>query len=536
MASPADERDLAVDGPAQPPSSDAATPARDDLGLAAGVARSGIWSVAGQLSILLVTLIATPFTIRLLGPARYGVCALLTTVFAYFRLADIGMTTASTKFAAERYADDDGHGEAAVIWTALAVTTALTGAAALAASIVAPFLVSDVLHIGGHLRSDTIVGFRLIAAASVAYAVMGVSNTPQQVRLHWGRLTLATSGPAALQVAITPVVLAVTAGGVIAVAAVVLLSTAAAAIANFAVAVRLLPVLHRPHVQAWAVRPLAKYGAWLAVSGFVTLPLTSADRFFLAHYRSSTQVAYYAVAASLGAVLTIIPAAVSQPMLPALTRLTSEGRHDEHRRLYHQILRGVFLVTTPTALTMAFLARPFLGLWAGHIYAIHSVTAFDIILAGLWLNTLGVTPYYQLLVSGRTATVALIRLAELIPYLIIAAVLSSAFGVIGAATAWSLRIAVDGLLFFVIPTRSQRLPWTLTPQRAGGSLAAVVALAACLLALSQVTASLPTRAGWSILMVVFYAATTWKLVLVPDERAGLTSLIQSIVPRHRATT
>ena len=63
---------------------------------------------------LVVTLLATPFTIRLLGPSAYGLSALFQTVLTWATLADLGMATASTKFAAQSYAARDGLGESAV--------------------------------------------------------------------------------------------------------------------------------------------------------------------------------------------------------------------------------------------------------------------------------------------------------------------------------------------------------------------------------------------------------------------------------------
>ena len=41
-----------------------------DQSMAAGVARSGLWAIAGRVAVLATTFVATPFTIRLLGPFR----------------------------------------------------------------------------------------------------------------------------------------------------------------------------------------------------------------------------------------------------------------------------------------------------------------------------------------------------------------------------------------------------------------------------------------------------------------------------------
>jgi O-antigen/teichoic acid export membrane protein len=493
-----------------------------------------MWAVGGQVAMLGATFLASPFTIRLLGPARYGLWALLQSVMGYFSLADLGMASTSTRFAAQRHARCDREGEASVVLTALAITVALTSAAAIAASIAAPFLVSEVLHVRGALRSDGVLALRLVSVAAVAYAIANIVNTPQQVRMHWRSLTLATSGPRVLQIAVAPLVLVATAGGLVAMAALLVAACIAAAVLNLVVAVRLQPHLRRPHFASGVAGPLVKYGGPLAVSGLAEVPLLTAERFFLAHFHSTVAVAYYAVAAALGALLAVMPGALAQPLLPALTRLTSEGKIEEHRRLYHQILRGLFLLTTPTALVLAFLAGPFLGLWAGPAYEAHSVAPLYVIVAGLWFNTLAFLPFSQLLASGKTTTIAAVHIVEMLPYLLLAAILTANFGVIGAAAAWSIRVTVDAVAFFVLVRRREGLPWVPTPRRAKTCLLNMASLAVVLWSLSTVTSSLEARAAWSVGTLAAYAVVSGTIVLTSGERRGLKRLLLDIIPRRFA--
>src|SRR5437667_12516441 len=77
---------------------------RADLSLSSQVAAGGLWSLGGQAATLVATLVATPFTLRLLGPAFYGLWALLQVALQWVVLADLGMATASTRLVAQRYA------------------------------------------------------------------------------------------------------------------------------------------------------------------------------------------------------------------------------------------------------------------------------------------------------------------------------------------------------------------------------------------------------------------------------------------------
>jgi O-antigen/teichoic acid export membrane protein len=256
----------------------------------------------------------------------------------------------------------------------------------------------------------------------------------------------------------------------------------------------------------------------------------TAERFFLAHYTSSITVAYYAVANTLGTLLLIVPSAVVQPLLPALTRLSSQGRTDEHRQLYHQALRGVFLLVVPVALAVAFLASPFLTLWAGHSYGVHSAGPLYIVLAGVCALTLSWVPFSQMLAAGQTRLLAQIHLAELGPYLVLAAVLTSAHGAIGAAVAWSTRCVADAAIYFAVTHRVYRLPVTPTPRRAVSFLIAVALLAAAFLGLAALTHSLVFRAASATVVLVAFAAGTWRIVLTPQEQTGLGAVAGQVIP------
>src|ERR1039458_3242682 len=336
-------------------------------GLRAMVARSGIWGLTGSLAALAASFVVTPFIIRLLGPASYGVWALLQTMLSYLILADLGMARASTKFAGDCYGKGDGEGEAAAIWTSAAITVAVTALCALAVIFAAPFLVTTALHVPRHLIRPSVLAVRIIAVAAVVGSVAGTMNTPQTVRLRWGVLTLSSSGPAIAATVATPVILFLTSGGVVVMAVVVAAAAAATAAANLFIGVRLQPGLLRPRFRRNLVSPLLRYGGGLTISGLAAIPLVTAERFFLASNHSTSVVAYYAVAMTLGTSLMVIASAVAQPMFPALVRLHAAGAHEDLRRLYQQAQQGIFLIVTPAAILMMFLAEPFLQIGRAHV-------------------------------------------------------------------------------------------------------------------------------------------------------------------------
>ncbi|HEY2077171.1 MAG TPA: polysaccharide biosynthesis C-terminal domain-containing protein, partial [Streptosporangiaceae bacterium] len=143
-------------------------------------------------------------------------------------------------------------------------------------------------------------------------------------------------------------------------------------------------------------------------------------------------------------------------------------------------------------------------------------------------------PSSQLLASGRTRTIAWIRVAELGPYLVAAWILTERFGVIGAAFVWSAGCAVDSVLLFGVTRRLASLPWLPLTDRRLRSLAGPAALGGAAMVLAHVASGLTARLAWAGSLALAYGAAVWCLVLTSQERRGITALVGSALGGNRS--
>ncbi|HXW79540.1 MAG TPA: oligosaccharide flippase family protein, partial [Acidimicrobiales bacterium] len=294
------------------------------------------------------------------------------------------------------------------------------------------------------------------------------------------------------------------------------------------------PVMTRPRFDREILRKLLRYGGALTISGLAAIPLSTAERFFLARNHSTAEVAYYAVAATLATTLIVLPEQLVGPLRPGLTRLQAQGRTEEHRALYKKSLAGLFLLITPGAILLAFVAHPFLSVWAGPQYGLHSTGPFLVVIAGVWLNCLAYVPYSYLLSSGRTKVIAYIQAAEVLPYIGGAWVLTAHFGAMGAALVWSATYAVDAVVFLVVVWRVARLPFSPLSAQRLRSTAAPVALGCVAAIMATVSHGLISRIVFALLLGLIYALCVWRFVLTGRERSSLQDLVGEITRRRRA--
>ncbi|MGH9106539.1 MAG: polysaccharide biosynthesis C-terminal domain-containing protein [Acidimicrobiales bacterium] len=500
---------------------------------AAQVAGAGAWGLAGRAVLLFANLAATPFTIRLLGPSSYGLWTLLQTAATWAMLADVGMSSASTKFGADSLASGDNLGESRIVWSALNITSVTTTLLAVLIGIEAPTIVNHLLpsserlnvHLHSELFKPGVLALRLVCVLFVAQAIAGTANTPQVIRLRWRQYTILNTSTNLLATIGLPIALVALAGGVVTMAAVGLAAAAVGALGNFLLAVRLQPAMRRPRVHKATMRLLVGYGGALSVSSLATIPLTTAERLFLAQNHAPSVVAYYAVAATLGTTLYVLPEQFVAPLLPALTRLRAEGRLEEHRALYRKALVGMYLLLAPAAILLAFGAGPFLSLWAGSAYGLHSTMPFLIIVVGVCVNCIYSIPNSYLLSSGHTKLIAYIQVAQIAPYLAFAWFMTDRWGAVGAALAWSGRLAVKTVVIFVATHRvAPRLAFSPLSDRRVLSVAAPLGLGAAAYLAATVSHGLLLRLVWAAGLGTVYLAVLWRLVLTARERQGLANL------------
>jgi O-antigen/teichoic acid export membrane protein len=405
---------------------------------------------------------------------------------------------------------------------------------ALVIAIGAPFIIAHLLDVRGALVGPGILGLRIVAGVLVAQAAAEIVNTPQIVRLRWRQFTL-VSGLASLIAAIgAPLALTAVSGGVVTVTSVALCASMVAALGSFLLGAHLLQELRRPRVNREVLRQLLSYGGALTIAGLASIPRTTSERFFLAHNHSTTVVAYYAVAATLATTLNVLPEQLVGPLLPGLVRLEAQGRLNEQRALYRKSLAALFLGLTPAAIVLAFLAHPFLSLWAGPAYGLHSTGPLLVIVGGVWFNCMAWVPYNYLLSCGRTKLIARIQMAEVLPYLAGAWVLTAKFGALGGALVWAASFVADSIIFFTVVRRvAPQLTFSPLSERRLRAVGAPLLLACLAVASATVWHGIISRLGLAAGLGLIYAAVVWWLVLTSRERDGVLSLVAEITPWGR---
>jgi O-antigen/teichoic acid export membrane protein len=187
---------------------------------------------------------------------------------------------------------------------------------------------------------------------------------------------------------------------------------------------------------------LYRFGGWLTISNIISPVMEYVDRFVLANIRGSATVIYYTAPAEITTRLLSLPGAISRSLFPAVS---SRMQHEVKALVLRALVYQLTLVSCTTALVMIF-AGEILHLWLGEDFATNSKNVLLWLMVGFFFNGLATIPFTHLQASGKARVTAIIHLAEVGPYLLLLGMLTSNFGLTGAAVAWSVRVCVDFLL------------------------------------------------------------------------------------------
>lgn len=429
-----------------PPAEKPANSPPSTAGMTTKVVKGSLWTLAGQVAPLLVGMISTPFVIRLLGVESYGALILVGLVPSYLGFADLGMGLASTKFASEAYSQNDFEQEAIIVRTSAMVSFIATLPLGACIFLFARPLVVW-LSVPQILEGEVELSLRIAAATFVLNFLNNVFNTPQLSRLRMDLNTLVNSGFRILGLIATPIVIYL-GGGIVNAVLVLFLASALTCLSHILVSSKLNPALLRGSVDRGLIPKLLRFGAPLGLSGIATVVLFNLEKAVLAATVSVEALAYYSVAFTLAMTASLFAAAMIQSLIPAFSQLSTPSRWEELEALFTRCVFFNIVCLVPSTVFLSIIARPFFTVWAGESFGQNSTLPFMILLLGLMVNIPAYVSYSLLVATGRTSAVARVYWIEIAPYVALVFYLTRNYGAIGAATAWSLRVICDGLVFF----------------------------------------------------------------------------------------
>lgn len=460
-----------------------------------------------------VSILTVPLYLRVVGDERFGVLTIVWLLLGYFGVFDLGLSRATANRIAQLI-DAPSSERESVFWTAFVLNVLLGMLGGLVFYLSGELLLGRYFNISPALRGEVIETLPWMAAAIPVSIVGGVFTGALEARQRFAALnSIQLFGTFLLQA--LPLAVAWHHGPNLDwLIPSVIISRAVSLLPLMYVAAVSLPLTGSGKPRRNLVPTLFSYGAWVTVSNFLNPLLETLDRMLIASVLSASSMTYYTVPFNLATRVKVIPSAIARTLFP---RLSAQSDSDA-MELSAQVVRALGAVQTPIIVFGVFAMSPFLRLWVGVEVASHAAYVGEIVLAGVWINSIAFIPYAHLQAQGRPDLVARLHLCEVLPFIGVLWFLLQWLGMTGAAVAWSLRVSVDALLLFWVSGLARPSLTAVLP----GSLIVVLSV------LVTIIFPWPSTIGVLLGCLLFAVSVLWSFSCEPILRVRCMEFLRAI--------
>jgi O-antigen/teichoic acid export membrane protein len=404
------------------------------------IQKNTLINVVGAVVPMVVMLVTVPLYLKLLGEARYGVLALVWLVLGYFSFLEMGLGKATANHIAKAH-----NGLAAerseIFWTALLVNAAMGAVGAGFLWLAGDFLITSVLKMPEDFRQETAAALPWMIATLPLALVSSVLNGALEGRSRFFLVNvLQVASNTVFQIA--PLVVASSFSPSLEfVIPAAVLSRAFMNIPFLVSCARAVPLSIIPVVTIARAKSLFSYGGWVALSGILGPLMESLDRLIIGIVLGAKTVAYYSIAYQIATKIRVLPASFSRALFPQFSADSSSDT-----TLPVDSLLALLGIMTPVVIFAILLVGPFLHLWVGFTVASNAKPIAQILLIGIWANSLAYVPYTYLQGTGKPDAIAKLHMIELIPLLVAFYFGIVMWGDVGAAIVWTVRAVINTLI------------------------------------------------------------------------------------------
>ena len=493
------------------------------------VARNTVLNMIGLGLPMAVGVLALPFTIHGLGTERFGILSLVWVVVGYLAFFDFGLSRATTKFIAEALGRGDPEEVPGFLWTTV-IAQGLLGLVGTALVVAAtPLLVGRILHVPAGLRPEAQVSFVLIGISLTVVLVSASFRGALEAGQRFDLVNIVKGASSTLNylLPLAGVWLGLDLRGIV---ALLLGARVLALVIWLWLCLKALPVLKgRPGFRRDRAPGLLIFGGWLTVSNVVRPVLTYLDRFLIGSLMNIKAVGFYVAPSEIVTKAGILPGSLILTLFPSFSAFQGREDHGKSRSLYAYAVKYMIIGVGPAAVLMVALAGPVLRIWLGAEFARTSTLVFQVLAFGFLTTSLSDIPLALIQGVGRPDLPAKLNLAEFLIFVPLAWASIKAWGIEGAAAAWTLRVTFEMTALFVMAARVGNVRFTRRELFETGIPQGVLALALYAGAAGLVQGRWGTPYGQLIPLTLFLAGCG-LFVLNAKEIAWLRSGLSRLLP------
>jgi O-antigen/teichoic acid export membrane protein len=484
------------------------------------LARNTLLNTGAQLIPMFAAFVAIPILIHALGADRFGVLTLAWAIIGYFSLFDLGLSRALTHAVASRLGIDDTTKDLGeVVWTSMILMFVLGVVGGIVLAALATWVVGHGLNVPAQLVGESRETLYLLALSMPLIVTTAGFRGLLEGHQHFGA-SVALRIPLGVFSFVGPLLVLPFSRQLPPIVALLVVGRLLTWIAHLVVGLKRYPYLReRLALRVSAALPLLRIGGWMTATNIISPLMSYLDRFVVGAILPMAAVAHYVTPYELVSKLSLFPQSLMGVFFPAFATSFASDR-ERMAALFGRSLRALLLFMFPLALILVLFAREGLTLWVGAAFAAASAPVLRWLAVGIFINSLAHAPFNVLQGIGRPDLTGKLHLVELPFYLGALYLFAHAFGIVGVAMAWVLRITADSAALLLVTTR--QVPSVSEEVR---RVVAWATIALGVLVAAATIEGLLTKVIFLVFVLAAYLIASWTRIVHPVERRMLLRVI-----------
>jgi len=404
--------------------------------------RHSLWSLAGGAIPALAALISIPLMISILGFDLFAIVSLIISITIFFYVYDLGMSRTMTYLISKTEPEDSTSNDD-LIGSALISASILGLGLTVIMYVLVPYFAKYWMNINHQLLDEATSAFQ-ISALGILPGV--ISNTFKGIlegesKFKEANICKMISGAS---IFIAPMIVLAFESKSLVVISTAIVFTRYLSLFIFSKYTLRLSTLKNVNVSFNQFRDIWKYGVWAAVSGLISTSFVYGDRFLVAGYLNAEELSAYIASQDIFIRYLLIPWSMAIVLMPVFS--ANNIAKNKILELYRTQQKRVTLISFVILLIALILVFFLASFFSNPAVPQNIVYVAAIQIVGIFFCALSQLPLIYLYGKGMPKLITCIYLVELVIYILIAPIVFSNFGLIGACLIWSGRLVIEYLL------------------------------------------------------------------------------------------
>lgn len=412
---------------------------------------------------ILIAFIVTPIIVRHFGVKEYGIYIFINTLVSLAGLLDLGISTAISKFIAERHGGSDEVGIKNLFKTANTIL-AIIGFIGAIAIITSIFI--GMLFFPNEITGTYQIYIPAFVYAGILFFMNSISGLYAIIPIAYQRFDISSKiGIVFITVQQITILSVVLFGWTL--NTLFLLQACLTFIFYFIYrkyVMNILNIHERAYVgvYGWDRREAVKcykFGIASFLNNLAGSSLTYLDRMIIPLFLGPSNLTFYSLPGSITNKIPTLSSTLSSIVFPMASYFEGEGNRDMTKNLYVRSMRLITVISTAVTVTVIAFAYPMLQYWIS-IDVAEKATTVLVILASTNLVLAVITPLNNFLLGmGKLKAMSITSIATACINAILLVFLLPRFGIVGAS--WAYLLALIPYIFLLYTTEKSFLELTL---------------------------------------------------------------------------